>query len=52
MWALDNSTPYAAERNWVLDKNAEKSWAVAVKATYDIGLDGTTRLAEEQELLP
>lgn len=52
MWAINNRTPYAAERNWVLDKNAEKSWVVAVKATYDIGPDGTTRLADEQELIP
>ncbi len=52
MWAINNKTPYAAERNWVLDKNAEKSWVVVVKATYDIGSDGSTRLAEEQEQLP
>ena len=50
MWMLNNKTPYAAERNWVLDKNAVKSWVVAVKGTFDILPDGTTALAEEQEL--
>jgi hypothetical protein len=49
MWMLDNHTPYAAERNWVLDKNGAKSWVVAVKATFDILPDGTTKLAEKQE---
>lgn len=52
MWALDNRTPYAAERNWVLDKNAEKSWVVAIKAIFDISPDGSTVLAEEQEAIP
>lgn len=52
MWAIDNKTPYAAERNWVLDKKAEKSWVVVVKATYDIGSDGATTLAEKQEAVP
>lgn len=52
MWTLDNRTPYATERNWVLDKNAEKSWVVVVKATYDIGADGVTTLSEKQEAVP
>ncbi len=52
MWAIKNKTPYAAERNWVLDKKAEKSWVVVVKATYDINPDGSTTLAEEQEAIP
>ena len=49
MWMVQNQTPYAAERNWFLDKNAAKSWVVAVKATFDILADGTTKLAEKQE---
>ena len=49
MWMLNNQTPYAAERNWVLDKNAAKGWVVAVKATLDILPDGTTKLADKQE---
>lgn len=46
---LNNSTPYAVERNWVLDKNAAKRWVVAVKGTFDILPDGTTKLAEKQK---
>jgi len=49
MWMVDNHTPYAADRNWVLDKHGAKGWAVAVKATFDILPDGTTKLAEKQE---
>ena len=49
MWSLDNRTPYVAERTWVLDKNAAKSWVVVVKGTYNILPDGTTELAEDQE---
>ncbi|MEA3277303.1 MAG: DUF2169 domain-containing protein, partial [Pseudomonadota bacterium] len=49
MWAVDNRTPYAAERNWYLDKNAVKSWVVAVKGTFDILPDGSLRVADNQE---
>jgi hypothetical protein len=48
MLQLDNETPYAAERTIVMDKTGEKSWVVAVKATYRVGADGTTELAAEQ----
>lgn len=48
MWALNNTTPYAAERNWVRDKQGRHHWAVAVKATFDIGLSGALKLADEQ----
>jgi hypothetical protein len=49
MWMLKNQTPFAAERNWVLDKNAAKSWVVVVKATFDILPDGSTKIADKQE---
>jgi hypothetical protein len=49
MWLLENRTPYAAERTWVLDKNAAKSWVVVVKGTYNILPDGSTELADDQE---
>ncbi len=49
MWLLENRTPYAAERTWVLDKDAVKSWTVAVKGTFNILPDGTTEIAEDQE---
>jgi len=48
MLALDNRTPYAAERTIVMDKAGEKSWVVAVKATYQLWTDGTTELAAVQ----
>lgn len=49
MWMVNNQTPFAAACNWVLDKDAAKSWVVAVKATFDILPDGSTRIAEQQE---
>src|SRR5690349_11685220 len=49
MWLVQNRTPYAAERSWVQDKDANKHWLVAVKATYDIASDGAVHLADEQE---
>ena len=51
MLALENRTPYAAERTIVMNKAGEKSWVVAVKATYHLGTKGTTELAEEQKPL-
>lgn len=50
MWLVENRTPYAAERTWVQDQNANKIWLVIVKATYNVRPDGSTRLAPEQEL--
>ena len=49
MWALDNRTPFAAERSWVQDKDAVQHWIVVVKATYDIRSDGSLALADEQD---
>ena len=48
MWALDNRTAYAAERNWIRDKNGVHHWLVAVKATFDVGPGGQLKLADEQ----
>jgi hypothetical protein len=48
MWALDNRTPYAADRNWIRDKDGAHHWLVAVKATFDVGRDGKLKLADEQ----
>jgi len=48
MWALENQTPFAAERTWVRDKNGAEVWVVAVKATWTIHPDGSTKLAKEQ----
>jgi hypothetical protein len=43
-----NRTPYAVERTWVQDKDANKIWLVVVKATFAVLPDGSTRLAETQ----
>jgi hypothetical protein len=48
MWAIQNQTPYAAERSWIRDKTGAHHWVVAVKATFQIGPDGRTDLAPEQ----
>jgi hypothetical protein len=48
MWALENRTPYAADRNWVRDKEGVHHWLVAVKATFDVGPAGKLTLADEQ----
>ena len=49
MWALNNQTPFAAERGWVRDRSGAEVWIVAVKATLLIGPDGSKKLAPEQE---
>ena len=49
MWALDNQTPFAAERGWVRDRDGAEIWLVAVKASFLLLDDGTTQLAEVQE---
>lgn len=48
MWALDNRTPYAADRNWTRDKDGLHWWLVAVRATFGIGRGGQLTLADEQ----
>lgn len=49
MWALNNKTPYAAERTWGRDINGLHQWIIAVKATYNIQKDGNITLADEQD---
>jgi hypothetical protein len=48
MWALDNRTPFAADRSWVRDRDGAEVWLVAVKGTFNINPDGSTRVADEQ----
>ncbi|MCY1059887.1 DUF2169 domain-containing protein [Nannocystis sp. SCPEA4] len=48
MWALHNRTGYAAERNWVRDKEGMHWWIVAVKATFDVTPQGRPVLADVQ----
>lgn len=48
MWMVDNRTPFAAERGWVRDRDGTEIWLVAVKATFDILVDGSARVSVEQ----
>jgi hypothetical protein len=48
MWAVNNNTPFAAERSWVRDKDGAEVWVVAVKGTFRIDDNGAARLAEQQ----
>jgi hypothetical protein len=49
MWQLTNTTPFAAERTFVRDRDGGEVWIVAVKATFTILPDGTLELADQQE---
>lgn len=49
MWALNNETPFTAERCWVRDINGAEVWLVAVKGTFAIQPDGITTIDDEQE---
>jgi hypothetical protein len=49
MWAINNETGFAAERNWVRDRDGAEVWIVSVKGTYFIANDGSLALASEQE---
>lgn len=48
MWALTNSTPYAADRGFYRDRNGAEVWFVVVKGTFTVRSDGSTRLADDQ----
>jgi hypothetical protein len=48
MWALDNTTPYAADRTWVRDKAGKHHWIVVVKATFHFDARAKLGLADEQ----
>lgn len=49
MWALFNSTRYAAERFFTRDRVGAEVWVVVVKGTFDVRPDGSTAPAAEQE---
>lgn len=48
MWALDNQTPYSAERTFVRDGDGAEIWLVAIRATFDLFPDGSWRIAKKQ----
>lgn len=45
MWALNNSTPYQANRGWVRDIDGREVWLVAVRARFLIDGAGALHLA-------
>jgi hypothetical protein len=47
MWALQNQTPFEANRTWVRDKNGAHHWIVVVKATYDLLPGGALEVSKE-----
>jgi hypothetical protein len=48
MWAIENQTPFSAERSWSRDKDGVHDWVVAVKGTFDVMDDGRLELAKLQ----
>lgn len=52
MWLLDNKTTYAAERNWIRDKDGAHQWIVAVKGTFEFGPQGARALKLADEQMP
>lgn len=48
MWALENETPFAADRGWIRDRDGAEVWLVAVKGTFLIRPDGALELSPEQ----
>ena len=49
MWAIENQTPYSAERTFVRDLDGSEIWLVAVRGTFSIQSDGSLGIAEKQE---
>ena len=49
MWAVQNSTPYRANRAWVRDHTGREVWLVAVRARFDIRATGLTLAAPEDQ---
>lgn len=49
MWALENGTPFCADRAFLRDREGAEVWVVAVRGTFDIAADGRTHISEHQE---
>ena len=46
MWIVENKTPFAAAGTFFRNKDGAEVWVVAVKASFDILTDNTTRISE------
>ena len=49
MWALENNTPFAADRGWTRDRDGAEVWLVAVRGTFLVQPDGALKLADPQD---
>jgi hypothetical protein len=49
MWAVENQTPFKAERTFVRDVDGSEIWLVAVRATYRFDSSGVVSLADKQQ---
>lgn len=49
MWAVDNQTPFKADRAFARDAEGAEIWIVAVRATFEIQRSGTVVPAREQQ---
>lgn len=47
MWALENFTPFAAERVWVRDAEGVEIWVVAIKGSFRVDPDGCVSVAPD-----
>lgn len=48
MWEVRNRTPYATFGRLVVDKNGRKHWLVAIRGTFDVAADGSTKPSNAQ----
>jgi hypothetical protein len=48
MWQIDNKTPFAVDSTWIRDADGAEVWIVALKATYELLQNHTTRIAAQQ----
>lgn len=49
MWQIKNKTAYSTKEAWVRGRQGEEIWTVAIKSTWDIQPDGTTKLSDTQQ---
>ena len=49
MWDVENHTPFATGGLWWRDTRGVHAWLVGIKASYEVGFDGTVALLDEQE---
>ncbi|AMX97680.1 MULTISPECIES: DUF2169 domain-containing protein [Mesorhizobium] len=48
MWNLWNETPFAAQEAWTRDEHGHEWWLIAIKASFELDLDGKQQLLKDQ----